>query len=201
MKKVLVITLSVLLLLGALVAPIVAIITGSASDADQSQPYTPPVYYDSVAEFEAAERSSKNGSAHYYIPTVLPENSTFKRISKRDNEYIAVTYSVDTSGIDTTGFSRYEMERISSLICELNLYEDGTVPLISFKGNGFKPIDYQGRTIYYFEDYDPLNPDKRLIGYSIAFLQDGYCIYMHLPAIDTFENMMQYANVTRVTIE
>lgn len=166
------------------------------------QPSTWPLLYQSVEEFEAAESKARSGdAAYYYIPADLPDHMKFYQISKVEEEYIAVTYSVDTSEIDTAGLSSYGIERISSLICQFNLYEDGSVTLTSFSNMGFKPIDYQGRTIYFYDDYDPQSADKRTVGYSIAFLQDGHCIYMHLPAIDTFENMMQYADVIKVTID
>lgn len=203
MKEKTVLLSSVLLASVLLVACSICVIALVPEPAVQEyQPSTWPLLFQSVEEFEAAESKARSGeTAYYYIPADLPDHMKFYQISKVEGAYIAVTYSVETSGIDTTGLSSYGIERISSLICQFDPYEDGSVPLTSFSNMGFKPIDYQGRTIYYFEDRDSLSSDNRLVGYSIAFLQDEHCIYMHLPAIDTFENMMQYADVVKVTID
>lgn len=204
MKKVLLITLSVLLLLGVLIMPIVAIIMAPVPDDHQLQPYVPATRYDSVAEFEAADVDADR----YYIPSTLPEGYSFHYIDMREDVYIAFAYTIDAAAIDTDGLSSYGIERMTSLICEYNLYEDGSIAINgSFIPNGYKPVEYQGRTLYRYDEYDLEHKDgkavtsDRLIGYSVAFLEDGYCIYMHLPAVDTFENMLKYTDLIKVNID
>lgn len=172
------------------------------------QPLPLPLYFHSVAEFEAAERNAKSGAdTYYYTPSDLPDHITFRQIAKRDNVYIAVEYSVDISEINTASLSHYGIERMSSLVCQLFLYENGSVALQSYTDRGFSPFEYHGRTLYRYDEYDSEYKDgkattaKQLIGYSVVFLEDGHCIYMHLPAIDTFENMLKYTDLIKVNID
>ena len=174
----------------------------SLSDEGVAQPQTGPMEFQSFEAFEAYEnrmRSAENTC--YYIPSALTDDYTLARITKREGVYISVAYSVDPSKVQTEGLSGYGAERLLTLICQYSLFEDGSVSLQgNFVSNGFEPIEYQGRTIYRLDEYDGNDPNGRCIGYEIAFLEEGKLIYMHLPAIDTFENMMKFADVVKVEI-
>lgn len=165
-------------------------------------PQLAPLEFKSPEEFAKYERQAKTGTvSFYYIPSQLPEGFKLKSISKRDDVYVSVAYTVELPKESTSDLTSYAVERMSTLICQYYLFEDGNVTLQGgFLNNGFREMEYNGRTIYVDEEYDTFGNPKQLIGYEIAFLADGQLVYMHLPALDTFETMMQYANVVKVEL-
>lgn len=164
-----------------------------------SQPQLAPLTFQSFEEYEQYEQKAKSNTAVYYIPASLPANSELHQITKRDGIYVTVTYRVSINPSLTDRLSDYDLERMQTLTCCYYLFEDGNVALqSSFIPNGFKAIEYNEKTYYYMAEYSFDSDDSLQTGYEIVFLENGQLIYMHLPAVDTFENMMKYADVVMV---
>lgn len=161
-----------------------------------------PLVFQSFEAYEQYEQRARSaGSSCYYIPSSVPDEYELIRITKREDVYVMVEYQVPTASLDTEGLDEYALSRLQTLICRYSLYEDGSVALQqTFANNGYQPMEYNGKTYYRWDEYENNDSTKRLIGYEIAFLEDGQLIFMHLPAIDTFENMMKHADVIKVTI-
>lgn len=112
-----------------------------------------------------------------------------------------VEYRVSAPADITENLSEYDAERLQTLICRYSLYADGQNPLEeSFINKRYKEIQYNGKTYYRRDEHTENNPDKRIIGYEIAFLQDGNLIFLHLTAVDTFESRMRHADVIKIDI-
>lgn len=160
-----------------------------------------PYTFASFEEFEKHEKEAgEKGVSYYYIPSALTEYYRLSQITKRDDVYVTVEYTLDLN--NTENPSDYDAERLSTLICQYSLYSDGKKALESgYIKNGFEPIEYEGKTYYRWDEHAENNPDKQIVGYEIAFLEDGELIFMHLPAVDTFENMMKHANLIKVSID
>ncbi len=163
-----------------------------------------PLTFDSFSEYERYEKSTKAPSAYYYVPSSLGEDYQLRQITKRDQVYIMLTYTVSSANkaFSAEKLSEYDSERLQTLICRYSLYNDGEAALKNgFIANGYVPVEYKGKTYYRWDEYAQNDSAKMLIGYEIAFLMDGHLIFMHLPAIDTFESMMKYADVSLVNIK
>lgn len=160
----------------------------------------------SFASFEDFENDEKKLGAkalsHYYTPSALTQDYTLSEVTKRDGVYVMLEYTLSANKvISAEKLSEYDAERLSTLICRYSLYSDGKKALEeSFISKGYKPVEFEGKVYYRWDEHAENNPDKRIIGYEIAFLEDGNLIFMHLPAVDTFENMMKYADVIKVNI-
>jgi hypothetical protein len=158
------------------------------------------------ASFEAFEQHEKGlgekALSHYFVPAELSDEYEFFNITKRENVYVAVHYKVTEKISSSEKLNSYELERLSTLICKYELFTTDPQYTIekSYIKNGYKAFEYKGKTYYRHDEYSTDNPD-RLLGYGIVFTVDDCLIYMHLPAIDTFENMMQFANLQKVTIK
>lgn len=151
-----------------------------------SEPSEIEIFY-SVEKFE--EHEKEGGLSYYYLPASVPEGFEFSMIRTRDG----VNVSVEYSKLNKDTYS-YAEERLNSIICQYILFEDAEKALDeSFVKNGYEPVEYGEKTYYRW--------DEQNIGYEIAFIEDGDLIFMHLPAIDSFENMMKYAGVVKVSIE
>jgi len=152
-----------------------------------------PYTFASFEEFEKHEKEAgEKGVSHYYVPSDLTEEYRLTQISKRDGIYVSLTYTLSEVSDET--LSEYDNERLSTLICQYSLYSDGKKALESgYIKNGFEPIEYDGKTYYRWDEHAENDPTKQVIGYEIAFLENEELIYMHLPAVDTFENMMKHA--------
>lgn len=182
----------------------------SENDIEQSEPlaFFAPDLFESFKDFEEHEKKAEtNAVSFYYVPSSIPSGFELTQIAKRDNIYVAVTYSISDaamSSIDAqeyAGLNSYDSSRLQTLICERSLFPDGHRSLeTDFIANGYEPIEYEGRTYYRWDEHAENDPEKRVIGYELAFLDDDTLIFMHLPAIDTFEYMMRYANVEKVEI-
>jgi len=158
--------------------------------------------FKSFEEFEKHERNAgANAVSYYYIPSALSSDYELARITKRDKGYVMIEYSVDPNAVSLGELSGYDAERLQTLICKYSLFEDGEKALkLNFIDKGYEAVEFEGKTYYRWDEYAENNPEKQIIGYEIAFLVDGELIFMHLPAVDTFENMMNYAKVTRINI-
>lgn len=162
--------------------------------------FAPNTFY----SFEDFEKHEKEAGAkavkYYYKPSALTQDYKFSKITKRDDVYVMIDYTISSNNKEyDEKLDGYDIERLSTLICQTSLFPDGKKTLESDIENGYKPIEYDGKTYYRIDEYS-IN-GKQLIGYEIVFLIDNDLIFMHLPAVDTFENMMKFANVAKVYIE
>lgn len=171
-------------------------------------PMFAPDLFESFKDFEEHEKKAKtNAVSFYYVPSSIPSGFELTQIAKRDNIYVMVTYSIPAAALSSkdaqeyAGLNSYDSSRLQTLICQLSLNTDGQSSLKDFIANGYEPMEYEGRTYYRWDEHAENDPEKRVIGYELAFLDDGNLIFLHLPAIDTFENMMKYADVEKVEIE
>ena len=162
-----------------------------------------PEEFTSFEAFELHEKESeKKTLSYYYIPGNLTRDYEFVKITKRENVYVTTEYKVSSNkAVSTEKLSTYDSERLSTLLCQYYLYEDGTKALSSFTGNGFEAVEYGDKIYYRWDEHMENNPDKQIIGYEVVFLKDEKLIYMHLPAIDSFENMIKFADVVKVNID
>jgi uncharacterized membrane protein len=162
-----------------------------------------PEEYTSFEAFEAHEKSlGEKALSYYYIPGNLTEDYEFSKITKRDSVYVTAIYNVSESkAVSTENLDGYYAERLGTLICQYYLFDDSNVTLQSFIENGYEAAEYEGKVYYRRDEHVDGTPDKQTIGYEIAFIEEGKMIYMHLPAVDTFENMMKFADVIKVNID
>ena len=177
---------------------------GNLDDSGNALTATAPYTFTSIDAFEAHERSvGSKAVTSYYVPKNLSSDYTLSTITKRDDVYVMFEYAVSASkAASASKLSEYDAERLQTLICRCSLYEDGKTALKeSFIDQGFEKIEYNGKTYHRWDEHAENNPEKRVIGYEIAFLEDGKLIFMHLPAVDTFENMMQFATLQKMIIQ
>ena len=152
--------------------------------------------YTSLEEFEDSERKNTvNKVESYYVPT-LPENQySFSSVTKRDGVYVAVTYHVDLpEEMEKVLRSDYDRERCQTLICHTHLTEAGNAALQGYLNNGFHEIKENGNTYYRWDEHAENNTHLPIIGYEIVFLKERKLIFMHLPGVGSFEEMMRYAD-------
>lgn len=174
--------------------------SGTVSEAPET--LFAPESFSSFEAFEKHEKEKKtNAVSCYYVPSSLSKDYRLQKITKRENIYVMVEYRISAPADSTEKLSEYDAERLQTLICRYSLYADGKKALEeNFLNKGYKEMQYNEKTYYRWDEHAENNPDKRIIGYEIAFLQDGNLIFLHLPAVDTFENMMKYADITRIDI-
>ena len=172
----------------------------SSSD-DLTQPA--PDSYTSFEAFEEAEKQSgEKALPHYFVPATLSDDYQLTQITKRDNVYVMIEYKIASGAVSSEKLSEYDTERLSTLICRYSLYTDAQKALeMNYINKGYEPVEYQGKTYYRWDEHVQNDPEKQILGYEIAFITDGCLIFMHLPAVDTFENMLQYAQLQKVIIE
>lgn len=158
--------------------------------------------FESFEAFEQHERNAgEKAVSYYYVPSSLSSDYELAQITKRDDVYVMVEYSVSSHPVSNEKLNEYDAGRLQTLICRYSLYSDGRKALEEeFVSKGYEAIEYEGKTYYRWDEHAENNPEKQVIGYEIAFLADGKLIFMHLPAVDTFENMMKCANVVKVDI-
>ena len=163
-----------------------------------------PHSFTSFEDFENHEKKlGAKALSHYYTPSALTQDYSLSQVTKRDDVYVMLEYTLSANKvISAEKLSEYDAERLSTLICRYSLYSDGKKALEeNFISKGYEPIEYEGKIYYRWDEHAENNPDKRIIGYEIAFLKDGNLIFMHLPAVDTFENMMEFADIIKVDID
>ncbi len=165
---------------------------------------TATYFFSSFEEFNLHEKQAgQNAVSYYYTPGYLTSDYELLRITKRDGTYIMIEYMLSPNKIvQTEGLDEYDAERMSTLICRYSLYADGEQALReNFISKGYAAVEYQGKVYYRLDEHAQNDPNKQKIGYEIAFLEDGDLIFMHLPAVDTFENMMKFAKLTKVKLD
>jgi hypothetical protein len=171
----------------------------SPEDLTQSAPGT----FTSFAAFEQSEKQAGDTAlSHYFVPAMLSDDYKLARITKREDVYVMVEYTVEPGAVSAEKLGEYELERLSTLICRYSLYDDADQALeAGFIDKGYGAVEYQGNVYYRWDEYVNNDPEGLLLGYEIAFVTDGCLIYMHLPAIDTFENMMRYTKLQKIEIK
>ena len=149
--------------------------------------------FSSISEYLLFAKEAGQDSIHLYVPRDLPEGFSLLEIANTKDVYLTSRYSL---GEKT---ETYEQERLQTLICKHSLLGRGKDLLQTYIKNGYEPFEYNGKTYYRFDEYSLSNNDL-LLGYEIVFLEDdgNDLIFMHLPAIDSFENMIQYAEIDRI---
>ena len=177
--------------------------TGPAdNETDPPMGYRLPDTYNSIEEFEAEEsKKGTSGRLAYYVPELPTDQFELVRVTRRDKVYIALEYRVLSSLPEDKSLNDYETERLQTLICETSLFEDGEYNLqASYIKNGYKELEYEGKTYYRWDERAGKDNSGKLIGYEIVFLKGNTLIFMHLPAIDSFEEMIKYTAVIRRTV-
>ncbi len=173
---------------------------------DLPEIFPSPDYYTSIEDYEnqnkqTQARTSVNNDNVYFIPTKVPKGFAFSNIKEREDVYIAVTYTTQGNAA-TTAPSSYATERLNSLICQYTISTDPQVTidqLTQYVGYD-QAVTYNDKTYSMLLAVDPSAPET-IVGYDLAFVEDGHVILLHLPAIDTLDNMMEYAEVTMVTLD
>lgn len=165
--------------------------------------FSPNTFY-SFEDFEKHEKDAgEKAVKYYYKPSVLTQDYEFSQITKRDDIYVMIEYTLSSNrNVSDEKLSDYDAQRMSTLLCQTSLYPDGKKTLEeSFINNGFEEIEYKGKVYYRMDEHADNDPNKQITAYEILFLIDNDLIFMHFPAIDTFENMMKFAQVTKVVID
>jgi len=155
-----------------------------------------PDAYASIADFAASATSKV-----FCIPTKVPEGFTFTDIREREDVYVTVTFNAGGNAV-STGTSTYAAERLNSFICQYTISDHPETTLNQLKQNvGYnQTVTYNDKTYFMLLDVDPSAPET-VVGYDLAFVEEGYVILLHLPAIDTLDNMMKYTEITIVDLE
>ena len=155
------------------------------------------ISFDTPEEYAQHELAAGTCTA-YYIPASLPDSCRLTRITKREGVYVAAEYAV-TPPETAVELNDYDAERLSTLLCVTYLTTDSRLALEeSILRNGFAETEYGGETYYRWDEHMEGDPAKPVIGYELAFLRDGILIYLHLPALDSFEQMIRFADVRPV---
>ena len=153
---------------------------------------TAPKTYKTMEEFEEEEGKTGTGLV-YYVPDLPAEQYRLKEITKRDGVYVMLEYSVLLPQAEDKTLGDYDSERLGTLICRTSLFENGEKALKdTFIDNGYIAFTWNGNTFYRWDEHAENKPSERIVGYEIAFLQNGMLVFMHLPAVRPFEEMMEY---------
>lgn len=167
--------------------------------------YFAPFQASSIEEYynSSNERSSLPDC---YVFKNKPEGAEISRVTYREGVYVTVGYSIPLDKkYKEEDIDEYQKERMTSFICQRYLFEDGNY---AFKVNVSDNIDrmndpkieVNGNEYYYYEEHSLYDPDT-VIGYSVNCLVDGQFFYLHLPPLDTFENMTEYLEVVKAEPE
>ena len=174
---------------------------GCASSVPKDSSLLPEVQYGPDFHASIADFASSATSNIYFIPTKVPDGFTFSQIKEREDVYVTVTYTAQGDAV-STGSSTYATERLNSLICQYSISNDPQIPLnqlTQYVGYN-QTVTYNNKTYNMMLDVDPSAPET-IVGYDLAFIDSGQLILLHLPAIDTLDNMMQYAEVIMVSLD
>ncbi len=156
--------------------------------------------FEEFVEYE--KDKGEDASECYYIPSALGGDYELYKILRQEKnstynyEYIEVKYKL--RGVEIDEGSNIDI-RTKLISCEYSVREYSDEAFANYIDNGFEAFEYNGREIYKIDNYTVDN--STLMSYRVIFLKDGHLIGMHIPAIDTFENMMKYTNVIRVDIK
>jgi len=167
-----------------------------------SSTYAPKVFT-SIEEFVAYEKSlGEISSECYYIPSALGDDYELYSILRQEKnptityEHITIKYKFKGADIDEGSYIDLNTKMIS---CEYSVKEYSDIAFENYTNNGFEAFEHSGKQIYKKDMYSA--DDTTLLSYRVIFRIDGHLIGMHLPAIDSFENMVKYTDVIRVDIE
>ena len=182
--------------------------TESSTTQAHTQAQNPSLYapklFTSIEEFVAYEKSlGEAASECYYIPSALGDDYELYSIIRQEKnqtisyEHITVKYKLKGADIDEGSYIELNTKMIS---CEYSVREYSDVAFENYTNNGFEAFEYGGRQLYKLDIYNTWD-ETTVLSYRVIFRIDGHLIGMHLPAIDSFENMMKYTDVIRVDIE
>lgn len=153
---------------------------------------TPEEYYNSGDEMP-----------YCYILKNPPKNAELKDISYNWQSYVTAHYYIPLDEkYENEELSEYNIERMTTIVCEHTLSENVEESfkiniLDKLDTNGYEKIEINGREYYYKPEYDSLYNQERIIGYEIEFLEDGERMFLHLPPLDSIENMAEYLEVIK----
>ena len=173
------------------------------SGKESSEPvntYTGPHVFGSLEEFERFQKENRaeKDPDHYYVPDLTGAGFSLIDVRKKDDVYIMTQYQCSVPSDLTKDLSDYDAERLTTLICRQSLYGDPEASLkTNFIDKGYQEIRFEGKTYYRWDEHAGGTDSGRVIGYEIAFMEDGSLIFMHLPAYDSFEEMMKYTKLIR----
>ncbi|MBO4838846.1 MAG: hypothetical protein J5493_05685 [Lachnospiraceae bacterium] len=177
--------------------------TPAEPDISGIVPLPPVTTYYSLEEFENSEKQNAAGRVEAYYVPILPEDQyTLSSVTKREGVYVSVTYRTELpEDLAKQLRTEYDRERCQQLICETSLLEDSSAGLQQYISNGYQETVVNGRTVYRWDEYAENSPAQPVIGYEIVFLAEGKRIFMHLPGVGSFEEMIQYADPVKRVIE
>ena len=162
-----------------------------------------PKIFTSLEEFIAYEKNlGEAASECYYIPSALGDDYELYNIMRQEKnptityEHITVKYKLKGADIDEGSTIDLNTKMIS---CEYSVKEYSDIAFENYTNNGFEAFEYGGRQLYKSDIYSV--DETTLLSYRVIFRIDGHLIGMHIPAVDSFENMMKYTDVIRVDIE
>lgn len=162
-----------------------------------------PKEFTSIEEFVSYEKNLVEASSKcYYIPSALGDDYDFYGILRQEKnsittyEHITVKYKIKGADINEESYNDISTKIIS---CEYSVREYSDTAFENYANNGFEAFEYGGKLLYMKGNYTA--DQTTLLSYKVIFLIDDHLIVMNLPAIDSFENMMQYTDVIRVDIE
>ncbi|MBP5236878.1 MAG: hypothetical protein J6128_05030, partial [Clostridia bacterium] len=156
--------------------------------------------FDTFQELEENEKKQENGLTAYYVPAVLGEECSLIGISKREGVYLVTSYQVFTETIHPDAATAYERELVGNVLCTQYLFSepDGTIEM--FRRNNYQEMQYGGRVIYVKEARSQRD-DSVLLGYEVVFAIDQTAFHIHLPAVNSFEEMLQFTELVKHVIE
>ena len=126
-------------------------------------------------------------------PQNWDERFQLARISLRENSYVMTEYQAAPDEAMLKGLSAYDAERMQYLICKMSLFPDAEADLrINYIEKGFRETAVNGKTVYRWDEHAEGDPAKQTIGYEIALIENGKVVFMHLPALESFEEMARY---------
>ncbi|MBO4872960.1 MAG: hypothetical protein J5496_06060 [Lachnospiraceae bacterium] len=149
-------------------------------------------FYGSIEDFLEAQKQDPGSAGEvFFVPDLPPEEYQLVSVSKRDGVYISLLYKAVDPAVSTEPLSAYDAERRTMLTCTTYLSREG---LEMFVKNGFQETVFDEKSYYVWEEHAENDSEKSLNGYEIVFLKDGKRVFMYLPATDSFEKLMRYAD-------
>ena len=159
-----------------------------------------PVEFKSFEAFaQYASTQDLDSSFSYYRPAQEVDGFKLKQVSYRPGLYVMSEYVQSVSPDDLKGLRDYDASRLQTLICRTSLFTDPEADLrINYLPNGYEPVEVNGRTFYRWDEHAGNRPDARTIGYEIVFLEEDHLVFMHLPATESFEEMLRFTDVEKI---
>lgn len=156
--------------------------------------------FGSFQEFEENEKNRENGMTAYYVPALLGEKCRLTGISKREGVYLATSYQVFVETKHPDAVTAYEKETVGSIRCTQYLFSEPNGTIEMFQRNHFQEMRYGDRVLYYMEERS-LRDSSVLLGYDVVFILDQTAFYIHLPAVNSLEEMLEYTELEKRLIE